>query len=322
MATRNDRDDIIRVGVSNCLLGQKVRFDAGHKYDRYITAVLGPFFRFVPVCPELGVGMDVPRESVRLEGTVDTPLLIGNKTQTDWTDRMNRYSKQRVRRRDLAGLDGYILKKSSPSCGMERVEVYGKGGMPARTGVGLFAAALLERFPLLPVEEEGRLNDPRLRENFIVRVFGHHRLRLLFSGRYTRGKVVDFHSREKYLLMAHSPAHYKTLGKLVARVKELTPTAMKDEYSRLFMEGLRVKTTIRKNVNVQQHILGYLKKQLTPEEKQDILAVIGDYHQGLVPIVVPLTLLRHYILKHDIEYVRDQHYLNPHPKELILRNHV
>ncbi len=322
MRREKKTDRPIKVGISSCLLGQKVRFDAGHKHDRYITDVLGPFFAFVPVCPELEVGMGVPRESVRLEGTTESPRMVGNKSGADWTDRMNRYAAGRVRRRDLSGLSGYILKKDSPSCGMERVRVYNESGMPDRAGVGLFAAALLRQFPLLPVEEEGRLHDARLRDNFIVRVFAYDRLRNLFQKSYTRGRLVDFHTRHKYLLMAHSPKHYKLLGQLVADVKHRTPSEMREEYSRLFMEGLAVKTTPKKNANVLQHLLGYLKKQLGPREKQDIVGVIDDYRNELVPLIVPITLLRHYIEKYEIDYVRDQVYLHPHPKELMLRNHV
>lgn len=315
-------DEPIAVGVSTCLLGQRVRWDAGHKHDRYITDILGQFFRFVPVCPEVEVGMGVPRESVRLIGSVDAPRMVGNKTGTDWTDRMRDYSDKRVKQRDISDLCGYILKKDSPSCGMERVRVYSESGMPAKKGIGFFAESLLKRYPLLPVEEEGRLNDPRLRENFIVRVFAYFRLRKLFSGGCTRGQLVAFHTAHKYLIMAHSQKHYKLLGKLVADVKKYTPAEMRDRYSHLFMEAFSFKTTTRKNVNVLQHIMGYLKNHLAGPEKQDIINVIEDYHRGLVPLVVPMTLLRHYIDKHRVEYIQGQIYLNPHPKELMLRNHV
>ncbi len=322
MPRKKKVDSPIYVGISTCLLGQKVRFDAGHKRDRYITDILGEYFRYVAVCPEVEVGMGIPRESVKLVGTAENPSMIGNKTGEDWTGRMNDYSAARVKKQDLKDICGYILKKDSPSCGMERVRVYDDKGMPDRKGIGLFAAALLERFPLLPVEEEGRLNDASLRENFIVRVFAYHRLRSLFSGGFTRGKLVDFHTIHKLLLMAHSPKHYRELGKLVADISNHTPAEMRDTYSKLFMEAFQIKTTTKKNVNVLQHIIGYLKKQLGSREKQDIIRVINDYHQELVPLVVPLTLIRHYIDLHQIEYIQQQVYLNPHPKELMLRNHV
>lgn len=322
-AQEQRRDDRIPVGISSCLLGQQVRWDGGHKRDRYLTDILGEYFRFVPVCPELEVGMGVPRESVRLVGDIDSPRMVGNKSGEDWTKRMNDYSHERVRERDVAGVYGYILKKDSPSCGMERVRVYNENNMPDRKGVGLFAAKLLERFPLLPIEEEGRLNDMPLRENFIVRVFGFHRLRhQLLLGRFSRGQAVRFHSIHKYLILAHSQTHYREMGKLVAAIKSMPAADFKKQYARLYMEALACKTSRRKNTNVLQHILGFLKKELTTPEKQDIIQVIDDYHASLVPLVVPITLLRHYVYKHNIEYIKDQVYLNPHPKELMLRNHV
>jgi uncharacterized protein YbgA (DUF1722 family)/uncharacterized protein YbbK (DUF523 family) len=315
-------DEPINVGISTCLLGQKVRFDGGHKRDRLITDILGEYFRFLPVCPELEVGMGVPREAVRLEGSPEAPRMIGNKTGEDWTDRMNSYSRKRVRERDIGELSGYILKNRSPSCGMERVKLYITDKNVQRVTSGLYAKALMEQYPLMPIEEEGRLHDVPLRENFIVRVFAYHRLQQLYRERFSRGRMVAFHTAHKYLMLAHSPKHYTEMGRLVAAIKKLTPADFRDRYRRMFMEGLAVKTTARKNVNVLMHILGFLKKQLTPDEKQDILAAIDDYHREFVPLVVPLTLVRHYIRKHNVTYIQDQVYLNPHPKELMLRNHV
>lgn len=315
-------DNPIRIGISTCLLGQKVRFDAGHKRDRYITDILGQFFLFVPVCPELEVGMGVPREAVRLEGSPENPRMVGNKTGADWTKRMNAYGKKRVAARDLQNLSGYILKKDSPSCGMERVKIYSDSGMPQRSGRGLFALHLLCQFPLLPVEEEGRLNDAAIRENFIERVFAYHSLEELFKGRFSRGKIVRFHTINKYLLLSHSPKHYRELGSLVAGIKKHAPDTFRETYSRLYMEALAVKTTVRKNVNVLQHILGFMKNDLPAEDKKYVLEVIEDYRQGLVPLVVPITLIKNFIRKYGITYIADQTYLNPHPKQLMLRNHV
>jgi uncharacterized protein YbgA (DUF1722 family) len=205
---------------------------------------------------------------------------------------------------------------------MERVKLYSEKGMAERKAQGMYAKALMDHYPLLPVEEEGRLHDARLRENFIVRVFAYHRLQNLFNGRYSRGALVKFHTAHKYLLMAHSPKHYRELGRLVARVKQYTPSQMRDKYCRMFMDCLQVKTTARKNVNVLHHILGFLKEQLASEDKQDIIGVIEDYRNELVPLIVPVTLVRHYVMKHNVEYIKDQIYLSPHPKELMLRNHV
>jgi len=315
--------DKILVGVSTCLLGEKVRWDAGHKHDRYLTDILGRYFEFVPVCPEADVGMGIPREPVHLEGDPQAPRMIGNKSGEDWTERMNRYSRRKLKELIPLNLSGYVLKRASPSCGMERVPVKGgPGGMPRKVGVGLFAAELMRRLPLLPVEEEGRLNDPGLRENFIVRVFAYHRVQQLFAGGCKRGDVVAFHTRQKYLLMAHSPRHYQELGRLVAQVKDYTPSELRERYVRGFMEALQMRATTRKNVNVLQHLLGYLKDRLGTAEKDDILRVIDQYRHGLVPLIVPLTLLNHHLKIQGITYLLEQEYLQPAPAELALRNHV
>ena len=322
IAAKSATDRPIQVGLSTCLLGEKVRWDGGHKHSHYITDILGQYFSFLPVCPEVDIGMGTPREPVHLEGDLDAPRMIGKKSGEDWTERMNAYAAEKVKQLQEMDLSGYILKKDSPSCGMERVSVRNTKGMPHKQGRGLFAAQLLAAMPLLPVEEEGRLNDARLRENFIVRVFAYHRLQELFRGRFRRGAVVAFHSQEKLLLMAHSPNHYKQLGQLVAAVKKFTPSEFRSRYTQLYMEALQVKTTARKNVNVLQHMLGYLRDHLTAAEKQDILQVMEDYRHELVPLIVPLTLLKHHLKIYGIDYLNDQVYLNPHPKELMLRNHV
>lgn len=312
----------IKVGISACLLGDKVRWDAGHKKDRYITDILGAYFRFVPVCPEVEVGMGVPRESVRLVGDVSSPRMVGNKTGEDWTDRMHAYTTKRVKQLERYNFSGYILKKDSPSCGMERVRVYQKSGIPLKQGRGFFGGAVVDHFPDLPIEEEGRLNDPALRENFIVRVFAYSRLQDLFKGRFDRGKIVQFHSVHKYLLLAHSPKHYKILGQMVAQIKRYNPDNFKKQYIDTFMQALSVKSTISKNVNVMQHIVGFLKPYIDNNAKADIIKVIENYRSGLVPLIVPLTLIKHYVKLHNIEYIKDQVYLDPHPEELMLRNHV
>jgi uncharacterized protein YbgA (DUF1722 family)/uncharacterized protein YbbK (DUF523 family) len=322
MTEKSSNPKTILIGISSCLLGKRVRYDGGHKQNDYITDTLGPFVTFVPVCPEIEVGMPIPREAVRLEGTPDDTHMVGNKTGEDWTDRMNRYSRQRVRRDDLADLSGFILKKSSPSCGMERVKLYVKPGTVEKKGVGLFAAAFLEHFPHLPVEEEGRLADPTLRDNFVVRVFAYHRLQELGRKRFNRGDWVQFHTAHKYLMLAHSPTHYQSLGRLVAAIKKTPATEFKDKYLAMFMEGLRVKATAKKNVNVLQHIVGFLHPHVTPEDRKELLGAIEDYRTGLVPLIVPITLVAHFVRKHDVAYIKDQVYLRPHPKELMLRNHV
>lgn len=322
MTQHQQKELPLRVGLSSCLLGEMVRFDGGHKKDRYLADILGTYFEWVMVCPEVEVGMGVPRESVRLSGSPESPRMVGTKSQTDWTDRMVRFSEERVRQLEELQLCGYILKSDSPSCGMERVRVYATNGMPARNGRGLFAAAFMEHFPLIPVEEEGRLNDAKLRDNFIVRVFAYHRLQQLIANGFRRGDLVTFHAAHKYLILAHSPKHYQLLGKLVGTAGTHTHADLRESYCSLFMEALAVKTTVKKNVNVLQHILGFLREHLGPDEKANIHEVIDDYAKELVPLVVPMTLVRHYVRIHHIPYIRDQIYLNPHPKELMLRNHV
>ena len=312
----------LRIGVSACLLGQEVRFDGGHKHDRWLTGTLAQWCELVPVCPEVEAGMGIPRESVRLQGDVAAPRMMAPRSGVDWTDPMLAWSRRRVR--ELAGedLDGFVFKKNSPSCGLFRVKVYADQGMPARTGRGLFAAAFAAAHPLVPVEEEGRLEDARLRENFVERLFAYRRVKDAFAGRWARGAIVAFHSREKYLLMAHSPRHYQELGRLVARIAESPPAAFRDRYTALYLEALAVLATPRRQVNALQHVAGHLRGRVGDAEQKRVLAVIDDYGRGLVPLVVPVTLLRHYVELLDVPYVRDQVYLNPHPRELMLRNHV
>lgn len=312
----------IRIGVSACLLGQQVRYDGGHKRNDFTADTLAGFFTLVPVCPEVEIGMGVPRETIRLQGDPDSPRLIATASGADWTARMNAWARRRVRELADQPLHGFIFKKNSPSCGLFRVKVHREGAMPDPRGRGLFAAAFAAANPLVPVEEEGRLADARLRENFIERVFAFHRLQALFAGRWKRGEVIAFHSREKYLLMAHSPRHYKELGRLVAAVADQSPAAFRDRYMALYMECLRVQATTRRNVNALLHVAGHLRGTVAAAEQKRIVAVIEEYGRGLVPLVVPMTLLRHYIELHELPYVGAQTYLSPHPKELLLRNHV
>jgi uncharacterized protein YbgA (DUF1722 family)/uncharacterized protein YbbK (DUF523 family) len=316
-------EDPIRIGVSSCLLGEKVRFDGQHKRDRFLTDTFGDYVDWVPVCPEVEMGLGIPREPIRLVRHGEDVALVTVRTGLDHTMGMRRYSRKRTRELASEGLSGYIVKKDSPSCGMERVKIYpSEGGPASRNGRGLFTEALMERFPRLPVEEEGRLCDPRLRENFVERVFAYHRLRRLFQGRWTVGRLVAFHTAHKLQLLAHSPAHYRELGPLVAAAKKTPRDEVRSRYETGFMEGLAKLATVRRNVNVLQHMLGYFKKELDSESRHELLGLIDDYRSGLVPLVVPITLFRHYVRRFDTEYLRGQTYLEPHPKELMLRNHV
>jgi uncharacterized protein YbgA (DUF1722 family)/uncharacterized protein YbbK (DUF523 family) len=311
----------ITLGISTCLLGQNVRYDGGHKLDRYLRDELGRFVEYVPVCPEVEVGLGTPREAMRLVGDAENPRLVTRRTNVDHTAKMKRWAARRVRQLEKEGLCGFIFKSGSPSSGMERVRVYTEKGMPAKRGTGIWARAFMAHFPLLPVEDDGRLHDARLRENFIERVFVYHRWREA-AARKARGRLVDFHTRHKLLLLSHSQKHYRLLGKLVARAKEYKPTDLFDEYVALLIEAMAVKPSERSHVNVLQHLLGYFKKELSADEKQEFLDLVGEYRAGLVPLIVPITLANHFVRKYDQPYLKQQVYLKPHPAELRLRNHV
>ena len=311
----------IKIGVSSCLLGEKVRYDGGHKHDRYITDTLGKFFSFVPVCPEVGCGLPTPREAMRLEGDPAHPRLVTNKTHIDKTEQMLEFCRAKVLELENEDLCGFIFKKNSPSSGLFRVKVY-QGGMPARTGSGIFAAAVASHFPRLPLEEEGRLNDAPIRENFIERVFCYRRWKDLLAEQPDLGRLVDFHSRHKLLIMAHSTQSYREMGSLVAHGKEMKLTELLQRYEEMFMTALELQATVKKNTNVLMHIMGYFKQDLSPDEKQELLGVIDRYHEHLLPLIVPVTLLTHYVNKYDKPYLKQQFYLSPHPVELMLRNHA
>jgi uncharacterized protein YbgA (DUF1722 family)/uncharacterized protein YbbK (DUF523 family) len=311
----------IAVGVSSCLLGEQVRYDGGHKHDHFITDTLGRYFRFIPVCPEVGCGLPIPREAMRLEGDPAAPRLVTNRTGVDLTGRMDEYCRRQVVELEKEDLCGFIFKKGSPSSGLFRVKVYNKG-IPVNNGRGLFAEAFVRHFPLVPVEEEGRLYDMNIRENFIERIFAFHSWKDFLSGNSGLGELVEFHTMRKLQIMAHSPELYREMGRLVAEGKSMARTALLDRYQELLMRALTLHATVKKNTNVLSHIMGYFKRQLAPEEKAELLEVIGSYHDRLVPLIVPVTLLRHYVRKYDQEYLKKQTYLSPHPMELMLRNHV
>lgn len=312
----------IKLGVSKCLLGEKVRFDGGHKHNRYITQTLGQFFEFVPVCPESECGLGIPREAMRLVGDASNPRLITNKTLIDHTEKMSSWAAKRLGALAKEDLCGFVFKKDSPSSGLHRVKVYNDKGQPVKNGRGLFAAAFTARFPRIPVEDEGRLNDPVLRENFIERVFAMKRWREALQRRCTVGNLVDFHTREKLFIMAHSQTHYREMGRLVAAGKDLKTSDLYNRYEALLFKALDLKGTVSKNTNVLMHILGYFKKQLSGDEKQEVLELIQNYRNGHLPLIVPITLMNHFVRKYRQPYLSLQTYLNPHPIDLQLRNHV
>jgi uncharacterized protein YbgA (DUF1722 family)/uncharacterized protein YbbK (DUF523 family) len=318
-------EEPIRIGVSSCLLGAEVRHNGGHKRNEFLVETLGSFVEFVPVCPEVEIGLGVPRETLRLVRNTDrgdSLRLSANNTGADLTEAMNSYTERRVDALAREELCGYVLKKDSPSCGMERVRVYGPSGVPTRDGSGLFAAALMRCYPSLPVEEEGRLNDPHLRANFIERVFAYRRLRSLFSSRWTLGGLVHFHTAHKLTLMAHSPRTYNEIGRIVAGAKGQPRGSIPQRYEHAFMEALKKLATTARHCNVLQHMLGYLRPHLDEDSRDELVTSIEDYRNQLVPLIVPITLFRHYVRRFDIAYLRAQVYLELHPKELMLRNRV
>jgi len=312
----------IRLGISSCLLGEPVRFDGGHKLDRYLVETLGRYVDWVPVCPEVEIGLPTPRDSLRLVDGAEGTRLVFAKTGEDMTDSMQDWAKKRVVQLEKEQLCGFVFKSKSPSSGMERVKLYDRNGIPKKTGVGLFAATFMEHFPLLPVEEDGRLHDPRLRENFIEAIFALQRWRQASGRHATAAGVVEFHSRHKLLLLAHSPEVYRQLGQLVARAGTLKIESLIGDYQALLLMGLRLKTSPSKHLNVLQHMLGYFKKTLSADEKQEALDLFGRYRRGELPLIVPLTLVSHFVRKYRQPYLEQQYYLNPHPLELQLRNHV
>lgn len=331
-----------KLGISSCLLGEKVRYDGGHKLDHYLTETLGPFVDWEPVCPEVETGLGIPREPMRLVGTAKEARLLTRRTRIDQTDRMLKWARGRLKELARENLSGFIFKSRSPSSGM-RVKTYSKEGVSGPVGPGIWAGAFMAANPLLPVEDEGRLRDAGIRENFIERVFVYHRWQQLLAERPSTSRLVEFHSDHKYLLMAHSPSHLRELGRIVSGSGNVGTGSKKDAgkapgrrsspgkpkastlyaaYLPLLMEALRLQATVRKNVNVLNHMMGYFRRALAPDEKQELLEIIGDYHRGLTPLVVPVTLIKHYVRKYDEPYLARQVYLNPHPAELMLRNHV
>lgn len=313
----------IRIGVSSCIIGEEVRWNGGHARQRYLTDVLGEFTEYVPVCPELEVGMGVPRPTVRLVRDGDEVRMIDPKNEIDWTAAMKRYSRQRAADLAQSDLCGFVLKKDSPTCGLMRVKVFHEGGQgSSKDGQGLFATALLQRYPHLPLEEEGRLNDPHIRENFVERVFAYRRLKDLFGPRWTIGKVVAFHTREKLLLRAHDEVRYRELGRLVANAASIPRAAFKDDYMDRYMSALSRQATVAKHTNVLQHSVGFLRRAGDEAGRREMQEAIEDYRKGLVPLVVPTTLLRHLARRHDEAILLESSYLNAHPKELMLRNHA
>ncbi|EHN68131.1 YbgA family protein [Aliivibrio fischeri] len=309
----------INVGISSCVIGENVRFDGGHKSNKFASNVLSPYFNYIPICPEVGSGMSVPRPTIRLMTNDERIALVDSKDSSiDYTDSMLEFSNKTVDALMDAELCGYIVCANSPSCGMERVKVYSKNNA-TKNGVGLYTRTLMKKMPWLPVEEDGRLNDPILKENFITRVFCLHDLYQSMDGQPTAGKIVAFHSRYKYTLMSHSTVGYKNLGKLVARVAEYDIHEFFNLYRTQLMQTMSIRATRKNNTNVLMHLQGYFKKDLDSPQKQALAELIQEYNQGLLPLLSPITLIKHHLSMHNNDYLKQQSFLNPYPQELRLR---
>ncbi len=312
----------IRLGVSSCLLGNKVRYDGGHQQDRFLTDTLGQYVEYVAVCPEVECGLTIPREAMRLIGDPADPRLVTSRSGQDFTEQMKKWAATRVKELAKIDLDGFVFKSKSPSSGLTRVKVYSEAGMPVNKGVGIFARSFVDHFPHLPVEEDGRLHDPVLRENFIQRIFVHKRWRELVATTKKRSGLIDFHTTHKLLLLSHNEKDYREMGRLVAKAKDLPLSELFDRYEELLMKALKKTSTVKKHTNVLSHIFGYFKNDLTAFEKAEVLEIIDQFHQELIPLIVPLTLLKFFAKKFKQEYLVNQHYLDPHPLQLKLLNHV
>lgn len=308
------------VAVSSCLLGQPVRFDGAHKRDGWITGALADFIDYRPFCPEVGIGLGTPRPPIHLLGDPDAPRAVGVKDPTlDVTEALAQFARQTASQ--LGDVSGYILKSKSPSCGMQRVRLYGQHG-GQKTTVGIHARGIMQALPNLPLEEEGRLNDPVLRENFINRVYVYHRWQDFRRQRLTAKGLLTFHAAHKYLLMAHSQAAYRRLGKLLANLKDVHLPAVAEAYIGELMTALRRRVDRGRHVNVLQHMTGYLKKALGEADRQELVEAIEAYRRGEVPLIVPLFLLRHHLRHHPDAYLQGQWYLDPYPAALGLRNNI
>jgi uncharacterized protein YbgA (DUF1722 family)/uncharacterized protein YbbK (DUF523 family) len=310
----------IPIGISSCLLGEKVRFDGQHQLDSYIEKTLGAYFEFRSFCPELAIGLGVPRRPIRLVASGEGVRCVSSVDETlDYTQKLTDCAREQASWH--SGLCGYIFKKSSPSCGMERVKVY-ESARPRRDGVGIYAAVLMQNFPDLPVEEEGRLGDSVLRENFVQRVYVMHRWKSLLREGLTVSCLVSFHARHKLIIMSHCQKSYRALGRLVAAVNRDNLAEQSAKYISDLMAALRIKASRGKHANVLQHIQGYLKKHLDADDKAELGEAISQYQRGQVPLIVPVTLLNHHFRRHPDDYIRDSWYMRPYPAEMSLQNDI
>lgn len=313
----------VRLGISRCLLGEPVRYDGGHKLDRFLRDTVGPFVKWVPVCPEVECGLPVPREAMHLTGSPENPRLVKALSGADLTQQMQAWISRRIKELEDEQLCGFIFKTRSPSSGMRDIKIYNENtGRVGHYGAGLFAGAFMSRFGLIPVEDECRLRDMSIRENFIERIFVMARWYSYINPDGSIKELMDFHTDHKLLIMAHSPEMLKKLGRLAGGGTKKNPDQLKVEYVTVLMEVLKQKSTVKKNTNVLQHCMGYFKDRLSTDRRKEIAKAISEYHAGMVPLIVPSTLIQHYVRLYQEPYLMRQWYLNPLPGELMLRNHV
>ena len=311
----------IKIGISRCLMGQKVRFDGGHKKYHYATDLLEEFFELHGTCPEVESGMSIPRPTIRLVGKAENPRLVEVlHPENDHTENMQKFSKDAVKK--MSDYSGFILKSKSPTCGMERVKVYQDVPQQPLMGAGMFANILMSTYPLMPVEEEGRLNDATIRENFIERVFVYHRWQSMVLPDPSPKKLLDFHSNHKLTLLAHHQATYRELGKELSDLKSKEMKVFIPAYIEKFMMGMKQKANRKSHTNVLMHIQGYFKEVIDADDKAELKMAIERYRLGQLPLIVPITLLKHHLLKNPDDYLQSQRYLFPYPADLMLRNHI
>lgn len=312
----------IKIGISGCLTGMKVRFDGQGLRPQLINELFSEFFDYVTFCPEVEMGMSIPRETIRLEKQEEEVRLVAPKSNTDHTDGMKTFADNKVAALAELDISGYIVKRGSPSCGFERIKIYNKDKIPAMNGVGMFTEKLIERFPLLPIEDEGRLNDIRLREHWVERVYAYERLKAFLRLKPSRGDIVKFHTNSKMQLMAHHPVKYRQLGKDVAEQHKQVTDEFLVHYENSYMEIMKHQASVKKHADVLYHLMGFFKKDIDSSEKQELVEVIEKYRTGMIPLVTPLTLINHYIKKYPVQWVCDQTYLTPYPEELLLRSYM
>ncbi len=311
----------LKLGISSCLLGNEVRYDGGHKRSNYIDKTLGRFFNFQTFCPEVAIGLGTPRPPIRLirkdEADGKKAYAVDVKTnELDYTDQLNEYSEM-IASNYLSDISGYIFKKDSPSCGMERVKVYSpEGHFVHKDGVGIYAKVIKENFPHMPMEEEGRLNDVNLRESFLTRVYLYNDWQNMLKEGMTPHGLVNFHAGQKYLFMAHNQQVARQLGQMVAKAGTADINELAEEYIALAMQVLKKQPDRKRHTNALQHIMGYLRKQIDSDDRQELLHSIMSFQKGEVPLVMPLTLLKHHFSKHPNDYIAKQRYLSPFPVEL------